>query len=145
MTPVFQTQLLPPEGNCLQAAVASVLDLPLDAVPHFVAEELSGRGNFYELLRAWLADEHGLSLIAFPAPTIARPWVIPPVYHLLSGRTSLGFGAEDHVAVAFAGKIVHDPHPRRTPGHQLHDPVVWLFLAVDPSRRRHGVPAPPLV
>lgn len=41
MTPVDQTILHDPQtgaiGNCMQAAIASLLDLPLDAVPHFAA------------------------------------------------------------------------------------------------------------
>lgn len=37
MTPVFQTQFVAThgKGNCIQAAIASMLDLPLEAVPAF--------------------------------------------------------------------------------------------------------------
>lgn len=41
MTPVFQTQFNsgtdPLPGNCWQAVIASLLDLPLEQVPHFMA------------------------------------------------------------------------------------------------------------
>lgn len=36
MTPVFQTIVDKDHGNCMQAAMASLFDLPLDAVPHFL-------------------------------------------------------------------------------------------------------------
>jgi hypothetical protein len=35
MTPVFQTIISGTEGNCMQAAIASLIDLPLEEVPNF--------------------------------------------------------------------------------------------------------------
>lgn len=35
MTPVFQTIISGTNGNCMQAAIASLLDLPLESVPNF--------------------------------------------------------------------------------------------------------------
>ena len=37
MKPVYQTIFGKENGNCLQAVVASVLELPLDEVPHFIS------------------------------------------------------------------------------------------------------------
>src|SRR5437868_3306052 len=55
---VTQTILYDPElnargvyGNCLQAAFASLLGMPLEAVPHFVAF-----GSWDTALALWLAD-----------------------------------------------------------------------------------------
>jgi len=48
MTPVFQTVVGPADaekgkkGNCMQAVFASLLDLPLEQVPHFIEEEEDG-------------------------------------------------------------------------------------------------------
>lgn len=35
MTPIYQTEINDKTGNCMQAAIASLLDLPLEKVPHF--------------------------------------------------------------------------------------------------------------
>jgi hypothetical protein len=58
MTPVYQTIFnsgkekdeLP--GNCLQASVASLLDLPLDEVPHFLTHE-----DWFGKLREFLKEQ----------------------------------------------------------------------------------------
>ena len=39
MKPVDQTLFGEGRGNCLPACIASVLELPLEAVPHFVLED----------------------------------------------------------------------------------------------------------
>ena len=36
MQPVDQSTVTPTEGDCMRAVVASLFDLPLDAVPHFM-------------------------------------------------------------------------------------------------------------
>ena len=36
MTPVYQTILDKGHGNCMQATIASIFDLPLDEVPNFI-------------------------------------------------------------------------------------------------------------
>ncbi len=39
MTKVYQTIICPNTGNCMQAAVASILDFPLEEVPNFIETE----------------------------------------------------------------------------------------------------------
>lgn len=39
MIPVYQTIIDPKIGNCLQAAIASLLDLSLEEVPNFITEK----------------------------------------------------------------------------------------------------------
>ena len=36
MIPIYQTIIDPGKGNCMQAAIASLFELPLEAVPNFV-------------------------------------------------------------------------------------------------------------
>lgn len=50
MIPVYQTIVDPGKGNCLQAAVASLVELPLDQVPPFI--EL--KDPWIDVLRKWL-------------------------------------------------------------------------------------------
>ncbi len=61
MTPVDQDRFVDPtngqnRGNCLQAVVASLLDLPLNAVPNFVQIEKDGGREWSEHLRLWLLE-----------------------------------------------------------------------------------------
>lgn len=85
-------------GNCVQTAVACVLDLPLDVVPHFsafvwwpAAMELWARGR-----RLTVRTE--------------RTSIIPDHLCIVAG-TSPRIG--DHAVVGEAGGIVWDPHPSR--------------------------------
>jgi hypothetical protein len=101
---VTQTILYTPEadargvyGNCLQAAIASALDLDLDAVPHF------GAFAWWEpAVRLWL---RGRSLdwrmvAGIPA---GRSVVVGPTVRLTG----------DHAVVGDGGEIAWDPHPSR--------------------------------
>ncbi len=53
MTPVHQTIRDADTGNCFTASLASILDLPIDAVPNFAADH----GDDWEAAaKAWLAS-----------------------------------------------------------------------------------------
>lgn len=107
MSEVTQTILFDAElnrqgviGNCLQAAVASLLDLPLDAVPHFssfvwwpAAMELWARGR-------------GLTVVTEDCTFDT----IPTRRCIVGGWSPRGV---QHVCVAEAGEITWDPHPSR--------------------------------
>jgi len=82
MTPVYQTLVSKTNGNCMQAAFASLFDLPLDEVPNFIEhgcmwaqvmfEFISPRGyefngtlynsRYFELIQ----PEYGLPKDRFP-------------------------------------------------------------------------------
>jgi hypothetical protein len=100
---VTQTILHDPElaeqgvyGNCLQAAVASVLRLPLDAVPHFAAFHW-----WPQALTMW-AYGRGLKVCG------ERTTSIPDRLCIVGGISPRGV---DHVVVAHGGRVVWDPHP----------------------------------
>lgn len=107
MIPVDQTTFHDPEkatsGNCMQAAVASLMGLNLKEVPNFV-EVCSGESHaMYELFRRWL-DEYGLDMLSLPGA-----WSIRSFY--------LGVGPSPrgvhHMVVLNDGELAHDPHPSR--------------------------------
>jgi hypothetical protein len=112
MTPVAQTIMAPADssqmpGNCLQAAVASLLDLPLDEVPHFVGDDWASDGerNWWTELWTW-CQARGLRIGAFePAPG---------EYYLGNGPSPRDPERRGHVAVFRDGELVHDPHPNGT-------------------------------
>jgi hypothetical protein len=84
-------------GNCLQAAVASLLDLPLDDVPHFAEH-----GDWLERLVAWAADRNWL--VRHARPDVAVP------FGIACGPSPRGV---QHAVVMRAGTVPWDPHPSR--------------------------------
>lgn len=101
MIPVTQTILHDdPEGrvgNCLQAAVASALNLELDEVPHFAQEEL------WELsMLEWL-KARGFMVLTCP---VIRHIPLGVAYGI-SPRGVM------HAVVVQDGAMVFDPHPSR--------------------------------
>lgn len=91
-----QTDTSRGNGNCLQAAVASLLDLPLSQVPHFV------RWPDWEIRFMNFMKEHG-------TPVTLGPY---------SGTsTGIGIGPTirdtTHAVVLKDGQMYWDPHPSR--------------------------------
>ena len=105
MKPVFQTILAPPRGNCLQACIASILELPLEAVPNFM--EVDGDG--WEKVYQDFLETKGLQVLYLDIDGIKKYGWSPRGYHLIQGKSPRGDW--DHVCVGFRGEIVHDPHP----------------------------------
>lgn len=100
MLPVHQTIFGDVNGNCLQAALASVLELSLEDVPNVIASE-----SWWDDLRQWLRGR-GMELLPQPA---AAP--IPNGYYFWVGKGPRGL---DHIVVAHGTEMVHDPHPDGT-------------------------------
>lgn len=104
MVPVMQT--IPFEegsvvyGNCLQAAVAAIYELPIEAVPHFVQFTRWG-----EALRMWVEDQ-GADLLLWKSD---EPQDVPLLAFGKSPR-----GDFRHAVVWQAGRMIHDPHPDGT-------------------------------
>lgn len=84
-------------GNCLQAAVASLLDLDLDDVPHFITHD-----DWLRHLADW-GRERGY-LIVYRQPDASVPMGIA------YGPSVRGV---HHAVVMVDGAIVWDPHPAR--------------------------------
>lgn len=106
MTPYIQTILHDHPtlvGNCWQTAIASVLDLELDEVPHFVQMDEDNEGNWWDLSSEWL-KERGYDL----QPQWEDGYIVDE-YYLVTGQSPRG--DFDHVVVFQNGKMVHDPHP----------------------------------
>jgi hypothetical protein len=103
MKPVDQT-IFGEKGDCFEACLASILEIPLEVIPVFkesdwfrrTNEWLAKRGLFYVEVRF---DEDGLDLMQkFMG------------YHLICGVAERGL---HHAVIGYKGVIVHDPHPSR--------------------------------
>jgi len=145
--PIFQTELGrgpafdEPHGNCLQAAIASLLELPMAQVPHAV---LLADDVWWESLQAWSRRTIGMDLVAFPACDLTR-WT-PESYHLITGKSPRGV---EHATVGLRGRVVHDPHPssREFAGEvalldmrlQTDGRLWWFFIPINPARVTRGI------
>lgn len=89
-------------GNCLQAAVASLFDRPIEAVPHFVHFE----SRWLPALELWL-EGNGLGTVEYRRSSRGVP---------RSGMNLLyGYSPRNikHVCVGDGPTVVWDPHPSR--------------------------------
>lgn len=105
MIPVKQSKLYTPDaihnGNCLAAAYASLLDLPLWMVPPF--EDMFGRGEWYERIDEWLAKAHGLERVRVQGHPVDQL----PEFYLATGMSPRGVL---HAVIYSKGELAHDPH-----------------------------------
>lgn len=153
MKPVFQTIIDEKRGNCLSAALASILEIDLAAVPNFM--EIAGTdGDFHSLVDEWLASkgwawfrtielrqdrgegklavgrlpEHGAEMI--------RHRVAEGVFCLATGKSPRGEWCHSVVGRMVGGfnfELLHDPHPSGAGLDGL--PVCIEFLVpLDPAR-----------
>lgn len=103
----------PPEqyGDCLRAAIATVLDLDTEQVPHFYHDNPASDVALHRVRDFLFAGGDAPFIINYP-PDIARDELLemlgtlnPNATYLLFGNT----GNEDHVVVCQGGKVVHNP------------------------------------
>lgn len=103
-------------GNCLQAAVASLLHLPLDDVPHFVEHE-----DWLERLRDFCLA-HGY-----------RPLQRPPTAHVGYGMAwGLSERGVRHAVCWVDGQMAWDPHPTRAGLLRVTELIDFVALGGDP-------------
>ena len=116
MTPVFQTINHDPDnnkyGNCMQAVFASMLDLPLDDVPHFMANNPSV-DELWPIVKSWLATQgYALFTICFTSRLDDIQYFMKEhndgIYYILNGKSPRGFC---HNVIGMGNSIVHDPNP----------------------------------
>jgi len=112
MKPVDQMYLHDPDngvsGDCFRACVASVLELPIEEVPHFVSTD-----DWIACTQQWL-KEKGLQFIEVQYNSMMFDhFKLYGLYHMMTGP-SPRFPGSLHCCVALDGKIVHDPHPDRS-------------------------------
>lgn len=112
MTP--QTQLFqhnPPEtyGDCFRTALASLLNMNRDDVPHFFGSE---DGDWIDVDK-WLSA-HGFAHFTIPFAGSLQDVLYtmktqnPDIYYLISGGSPRGF---NHQCIAVNDEIICDPAP----------------------------------
>ena len=117
MIPVMQT-VFGDNGNCMQACVASLLELPLEDVPQFLIH-----GQFLALER--YLKQFDIRPVGYPVGTCRAH----NVYYIGTGMSSRG---RRHAVICKDLLMVHDPHPD---GTGIDDPDIDYFF----FRMFHGV------
>lgn len=119
MIPVHQTLFGDGKGNCVQAALASILEMDLEDVPNVIQSRY-----WWEALNQWLKG-FGLEVVE----VLAGGDFVPAGYHLIGGQSPRG--NFNHVVVGHNGKMVHDPHPD---GDGLTTTSgFWIFVSLNPQ------------
>jgi hypothetical protein len=129
---VVQTRFGNPGGNCHQAALASLLELPLEAVPDFVNDYhfwdteqnkwLYNMGLFCVHVRS--GEDDGSEL----------EWLTDNVPCIISVKSLATQGAL-HSVIYHKGHVVHDPHPSQVHRWREVEIVGYdVIAAVDPAR-----------
>lgn len=116
MKPIDQEFVNKPEigqyGDCQRAVIASLLELPIQEVPHFLQEAEGDATLFWEGIQSFLG-KRGLAYLTIPARGgPAFYGLYDGVFHEISGPSPRGNGVF-HAVVGRDGEIVFDPHPSR--------------------------------
>ncbi len=139
MKPVFQDKIWIPDdwpenshdgdfnvGNCSQAAIASIFELPLEDVPHFTAYGT----KYWKKLEEWCALR---GLVPVTVTVGKESWISDGMYGLGIVPSRNHPGAK-HDVVICGDQVVHDPRLGN------HEPYKWeevdqviLFVALNPA------------
>lgn len=113
MIPVFQTMTVgnDGEGNCFNACIASILELPLRDVAR-IHPKTKG---YWGAWRKWFA-ERGLDLESYGPTEAPKGWAIAhgEGYRIYPDDHDLAGAPITHACVAFNGEVLHDPFPGGT-------------------------------
>lgn len=138
MKPVKQTILRPPSGNCHAACLASILELPIDAVPQITGEDQSdeARNRRWSRLHATL-EAMGLRMHSLERdendkwPEVIGEWR-PEGYWLATHEPEVG--VVNHVTVWRGDRFVWNPYPgmgEEEPKGKLV--IIEWFECLDPA------------
>ena len=105
-------------GDCMRTAVAALLDLPTEAVPHFAL--FSEPGAWFDAFTLWLKGR-GLGI---------SPRATPDVECLALGMSPRGV---EHIVVMGPNGLVHDPHPSRD---GIESREFWALVPIPESEER---------
>ena len=95
-------------GDCQRAVIASLLELTIEEVPHFL-EGNPDADEFFCRLQAFV-NSKGYAYLTVPARTGIFFGDCVDVYHEISGPSPRGNGTY-HAVVGKNGQVFFDPHP----------------------------------
>lgn len=142
MKPVFQEIIEAGRGDCFSACLASLLELPLYAVPKFRKEETETGINMMAAARQWCRERFGLSLITIQMQEIETGKDIR-IMGAFEGTPCIAGGVSPNLPDclhAVVGEIrnglnfhlTHDPNPsgKGIVGYPKH---LYFLVPMDPQ------------
>ena len=109
--------------DCFRACLASLLELPIDEVPHFVRKYGNRKVGWVTYLRNWLA-KRGLTVIIIGAND--RNWnTLPNILHIVCGFSNIKnwecyddlidqkLNERVHAVIAKGNKLIFDPNHKQ--------------------------------
>ncbi len=110
--------------DCVRACAASLLELPLEEVPHFVA--IGGSSWRFHFIQ-WLA-QRGFGFLEIPFERLGRDSIAwYGGHYIVSGTSPRQPGGPMQHAVVFKDySLAHDPHPSRA--GLIGEPKLAFFL-----------------
>ncbi len=132
------------QGNCFQACLASILEIPLEQVFDCVQFETALDGTSFEKRPWYVAFNEWLS--KFGLASIYLEWkpIQPAVttflgYHMAECQSHTLKNGETHVVVIHNGEVVHDPNPKsRVNSDDFLG--VYLLVPLDVANLRKPLP-----
>ena len=113
MIPVYQTIVAKGDGDCHRAAVASILDLTIEQVPHFRRFERGWIGIYIAFMQAMGYDFAGTGRLAVRRDKIAEDAVFPGGLILAAVPSRTFADVRHQVVITPDGLVVHDPNPNQ--------------------------------
>lgn len=112
MIPTAQTKLHVEgevKGNCFQACLASVFEIPIESVPEFTEmSDLEWRKQFQD----WCIKKFDVMPIDLLVENKKSFGWVPLGYHLINGPSPRGNNFW-HSVVGYNGNMIFDPHPSK--------------------------------
>lgn len=108
MKKVYQTITTLPNGNCMEACIASLLEIELSEVPSFGKEE-----SWYDNCQIFLA-QYDLQLLCYVSDTTSEMRNLLLGYYI-GAFPSPNTEGIDHAVIMKDSKVVHDPNPTGKP------------------------------
>lgn len=125
----MQTKFGAPDGNCLAACIASILEIPLGSV------DVPGTDEWSKKLAEWCSDNgYGFvwvntSEIQAPEGSGSHAWS-DDIYWIATGKCDREQDGEKlyHCVVARGSEFVHDPNPAGTFIESVEDAILVFPL-----------------
>jgi hypothetical protein len=134
MIKVYQTIVDKGRGNCMQAVVASLLELPLDDVPHFLIKKNLGSYGMYKFFREWGFDPCYINKEKYDTEFMCKiakfdGGVDGYFYGVVKSQTFEGIS---HAVIVDENlNIIHDPNPNQSAMKLSPDDVKGIYVMHD--------------
>lgn len=118
------------QGNCFQACVATLLQIPLEVAFDCIAVE--SNGHWFEDFNKWL-EQYGLGCI-YLETSKEKPMTSTDFLglHIMECMSITLYQGERHAVVIKNGEVIHDPDPNAK--EQGECKAVYIFVPLEAYR-----------